>query len=159
MTAVLNSPVLSHVLSFTVSLTVDASVDLLISDSPPTVLPIQNPGPAAPTAATHRITSPTKPAATAMKQSKPTPTTTTQQTTTSQQLVTTARTTVQPTTPVTQGTTQASDTRVKMGPRVDASPTAVTRNEPKTRLSWTESPVDQPKTTKKPGRHSSVLPE
>lgn len=158
----LHSPLLSHFLSFTVSLTVDTSVDLLISDSPTTVFPIQNPGraptqqPAAPTTATHQISTTTKPAATTMKQTESTPTTTpnpttTKQTTTSQQQFTTARSTVQPSTPVTQSTTKASDTSINMGPPVDASPTAATWKEPKIRLSWTESPADQPKTTKKPG--------
>ncbi|XP_073346969.1 olfactomedin-like protein 2B [Pagrus major] len=37
------------------------------------------------------------------------------------------------------------------GPPIDASPTAESQPRPRSRLSWTESPADQPKTTKKPG--------
>ncbi|XP_026229426.1 olfactomedin-like protein 2B [Anabas testudineus] len=134
------------------SLAVDTSVDLLISDSPTTVFPIQNPGPAptqrptAPPAATHRITPTTNPADTNMKLTTILTPTTTKPTTTSHQ----ATTIVQRTIPGTQGSTKAPDTRISTIAPMNASITAASRKEPKSRLSWTESPVDQPKTTKKP---------
>ncbi|XP_044076095.1 olfactomedin-like protein 2B [Siniperca chuatsi] len=69
---------------------------------------------------------------------------TTKLTTTSKQTTIT----IQPTLHVNQHTTSPSDTNI--GPPIDASPTAESRTGPKSRLSWTESPADQPKTTKKP---------
>ncbi|XP_054458598.1 olfactomedin-like protein 2B [Anoplopoma fimbria] len=70
--------------------------------------------------------------------------TTTKPTTTSQQTTTTIRATPH----VNQHTTSPSDTNI--GPPIDRSPTADSRPGSKSRLSWTESPADQPKTTKKP---------
>ncbi|XP_071346918.1 olfactomedin-like protein 2B [Trachinotus anak] len=154
------------------TLTTNTSVDVLISDQfpPPTTPPIQSPGPAAtvstdykdesrsPTkrltdqpTTTQKTTATTKPAPTTTKPTTeittatPEPTTT-KLTTTSPQ-TTTPRT--QPTTSVTQHSTSASDTNI--GPPADASPTAGSQPGPKSRLNWTESPADQPKTTKKPG--------
>lgn len=49
-----------------------------------------------------------------------------------------------------------SDTDIN--PPIDVSLVADSQPEPKSRLIWTESPVDQPKTTKKPGRDSSSVP-
>lgn len=156
-------------------------------DQPPPArtLPIQNPGPA-PTVSTEpdykdlsrRLGSPaptqrptdhsnttkqpttaTKPVPTTMKPTTETTTpkpTTTKLTTTSRQ-TTTLRTTIQPTTPITQHSTSASDTSID--PPIEVSATAESRLGPKRRLSWTESPADQPKTTKKPGRdtYSAVV--
>ncbi|XP_040912121.1 olfactomedin-like protein 2B isoform X2 [Toxotes jaculatrix] len=146
---------------------------------PPRTFPIQNPGPAptvstepdtkdqsrrlnnpAPTqrptdrpTTTQPTTTTTKPAPTTVKSTTEKATTTTPKptttklTTTSQQ-TTTFRTTIQPTTPVTQHKTSASDTNI--GRPIDESPTAQPKPLPRSRLSWTESPADQPKTTKKP---------
>ncbi|XP_072220275.1 olfactomedin-like protein 2B [Leuresthes tenuis] len=62
---------------------------------------------------------------------------------------TTSRATAQLTTPATLHTTSPSDTNIK--PTVDASPTvAPSQPRPRSRISWTESPADQAKTTKKP---------
>ena len=83
----------------------------------------------------------------------PNPTTTTTKLTTTSQQTTTTTTTTQATTPLTQHSTSASSSNIR--PPVDASPTAGSQQEPKRRLSWTESPKDQPKTTKKPGRDTS----
>ncbi|XP_042372944.1 olfactomedin-like protein 2B, partial [Plectropomus leopardus] len=58
------------------------------------------------------------------------------------------QTTLQPSQHAHQHTTAPSDTII--GPPIDASPTAVSRPGFRTRLVWTESPADQPKTTKKP---------
>ncbi|XP_018533916.1 olfactomedin-like protein 2B [Lates calcarifer] len=159
------------------TLPVNTSLDLLISDQlpPGRTLPIQKPGPAptvstdpdnkdlsrrqssyAPTqqptdhpTTTQQTTTTTTPAPSSMKLETTTTTkpTTTKVTTTSQQ-TTTARTTIQPTTPVTQQSTSASDPNI--GPPNDESPTAESKPGPKSRLSWTESPGDQPKATKKP---------
>lgn len=164
----LNSPLLSHFLSFTVSLAVDTSVDLLISDSPTTAFPIQDPGPAptqqptAPSATTHKITTTTKSAATTIKQTaESTPTSTPKPTTTkltaTSRRATSAKTTVQPTTPVSQGTTKTSNTNINIGPPTAAFSTAGSWKERKSQLSWTESPADQPKTTKKPGRDTYTV--
>ncbi|XP_076601384.1 olfactomedin-like protein 2B [Chaetodon auriga] len=153
------------------TLTTNASVDLLISD--------QLPGPStsvhaeldfqdlsrtrsklaptqqstAPSTTTPQTTTTTKPAPTTIGQTTklttttppkiPKPTTdklraTSQQTTT----------TVEPTMHVNQHTTSASDTNIN--PPIDASPMAESQPGPRSRLSWTESPADQPKTTKKP---------
>ncbi|XP_019956021.2 olfactomedin-like protein 2B [Paralichthys olivaceus] len=78
----------------------------------------------------------------------PNPTTTTKLTTTSLQ-TTTATTTTQATTSLIQHSTSASNPSTS--PPVDAPPMAEPQRGPKSRLSWTESPKDQPKTTKKPG--------
>ncbi|KAK2843968.1 hypothetical protein Q5P01_010627 [Channa striata] len=59
-----------------------------------------------------------------------------------------ARTTVQPTSVFTQRAAKASVTNIETP--ADASPTAASQPRPKSRLSWTESPADQPKATKKP---------
>uniref|UniRef100_A0A8D2ZHN2 Olfactomedin-like 2Bb n=1 Tax=Scophthalmus maximus TaxID=52904 RepID=A0A8D2ZHN2_SCOMX len=158
---------------------VDTSWDVLISDQlpPARTLPIQNPGPA-PTVSTepdHKDLSwksssraptqrPTNPPSTTQQTTTATKTepttmepttavaattalkhTTTKLITTSPQTTTTAR----PTTPVTQLSTSASDTNI--GRPVGASPTAGSQLGSKSRLSWTESPADRPKTTKKPG--------
>ncbi|XP_032387290.1 olfactomedin-like protein 2B [Etheostoma spectabile] len=56
--------------------------------------------------------------------------------------------TTQPTRHANQGPTSLSD--INISPPTDASPTAESRPGPKSRLSWTENPADQPKTTKKP---------
>ncbi|XP_060939655.1 olfactomedin-like protein 2B [Limanda limanda] len=148
---------------------------------PDRTLPIQDPGPAPTVStgpdgeeASRRVSSPAptqpptdppttpqqttttaKPAPTTIQatiavttSTAPNPTTTTTKlTTTSQQTTTT--TTTQATTPLTQHRNSASSSNVS--PPVDASPTAGSEQEPKRRLSWTESPKDQPKTTKKPG--------
>ncbi|XP_034468925.1 olfactomedin-like protein 2B [Hippoglossus hippoglossus] len=120
------------------TLTAHTSWDLLISDQlpPDRTFPIQDPGPA-PTVSTEpdgkeasrRVSSPapTQPL--------------TDHPTTTQQTTTTAK--PAPT------TIQASSSNIS--PPVDAPPTAGSQQEPKRRLSWTESPKDQPKTTKKPG--------
>ncbi|XP_028283384.1 olfactomedin-like protein 2B isoform X2 [Parambassis ranga] len=82
-------------------------------------------------------------APTTSHQTKPAPTTIKQTTPT-----TTATTTAQPSTPVqTQLTTSTSDTNISKPILVPP----VSQPAPKSRLSWTESPADQPKTTKKPG--------
>ncbi|XP_061587968.1 olfactomedin-like protein 2B [Cololabis saira] len=73
--------------------------------------------------------------------------TTLKETSTSQP--TTSTGTVQPTMPVTLHMTSPSNTNVSAA--ADESPTALPQSKPRSRLSWTESPADQPKTTKKPG--------
>ncbi|KAG7524583.1 hypothetical protein JOB18_014013 [Solea senegalensis] len=149
-----------------------SSWDLLISDQLPPLrtLPIQRPAPAPTVSAELDLRdlsrresnpTPTRQPTSRRTTTKPTPTTAvpapttvipstaapeptpTTPTTTSQQ-TTTQRTTPQPTT---QHSTAASHTR----PPVDTSPTAAPQAGPKSRLSWTESPADRPKATKKPG--------
>ncbi|XP_017277647.1 olfactomedin-like protein 2B isoform X2 [Kryptolebias marmoratus] len=63
----------------------------------------------------------------------------------------TAKVTATPhrTTPVTERPTSPSDTNIS--PPSDPLPTAVLHPKPKSKLSWTESPADQPRATKKPG--------
>ncbi|XP_034744138.1 olfactomedin-like protein 2B [Etheostoma cragini] len=56
--------------------------------------------------------------------------------------------TIQPTRHANQDPTSLSE--INISPPTDASPTAGSRPGPKSRLSWTENPADQPKTTKKP---------
>ncbi|KAL7387201.1 hypothetical protein ABVT39_019831 [Epinephelus coioides] len=73
---------------------------------------------------------------------------TTSQPTTTKLTTTSQQTTIQPTQHVNQPTTLPSDTTI--GPLIAASPTAESRRGFKSRLVWTESPADQPKTTKKP---------
>ncbi|KAM6918243.1 olfactomedin-like protein 2B [Xenentodon cancila] len=73
--------------------------------------------------------------------------TTLKETSTSQR--TTSTGTVRPTMPVTLHMTPPSNTNVSA--LVDEPSTAVPRSRPRSPLSWTESPADQPKTTKKPG--------
>ncbi|KAM3603813.1 uncharacterized protein V6R79_002482 [Siganus canaliculatus] len=153
--------------------TSDGSVDLVISDQvPPTrTFPTKSPGPTAtaitdmnfqnqsrrlsrpaptqpptaPPTTVQQTTTTTQAAPTTIKQTTelttemPTTTTTPKATTT--KLTTTSQqttTTIQPTLNVNQQTTSSSGTNKD-------PPTG-----PKTRLSWTESPVDQPKTTTKP---------
>ncbi|KAG7235754.1 hypothetical protein INR49_002256 [Caranx melampygus] len=148
----------------------DAS-DVLISDQLPLARtsPIQNPGPV-PTVSrdnedlpgrptqpptdhpttTAQTTAATKPAlttirtATKMTTTSPKPTTTP---TTTPQQTTTPRT--QPTTTVPQPNTSAADTNID--PPANASPAVESQPRPRSRLSWTESPADQPKPTKRPG--------
>lgn len=170
----------SNFSSFTATLTTDASVDLLISDQLPgpstsvsAELDLQDlsrtrsrPAPTQqstdPSTTSPRTTTTTKPAPTTIKPTTKLTTstppkiaklTTTELRTTFQQTTTT----IQPTMHVNQHTTSASDTNV--GPPIDASPTADSQPGPKSRLSWTESPADQPKPTKKPGRdtYNTVL--
>ncbi|XP_078120993.1 olfactomedin-like protein 2B isoform X2 [Sander vitreus] len=156
------------------TLTTNVSVDLLISDPlPPTrTFPTKSPGPSttvstqldfqdlsmtlsrpaptqqptAPPTTTQQTTTPTKPVPTTIKPTTKltTKSTTTKRTTTSQQNTTT----IQPTRHANQDTTSLSDTNIS--PPTAASPTAESRPGPKSRLSWTENPADQPKTTKKP---------
>ncbi|XP_022062633.2 olfactomedin-like protein 2B [Acanthochromis polyacanthus] len=131
------------------TLTSDTSLDLLISDQlPPTEDEIVITRPekdrsTAPPTASQQTTTATKPAPTTIKPTTEFTPTTTKLTTTSQQTTTT---TVRPTISVTQHTASSSDTNIR--PPIDASPTAASKS--KSRLSWTESPADQPKTTKKP---------
>ncbi|XP_026168566.1 olfactomedin-like protein 2B [Mastacembelus armatus] len=114
--------------------TVSDSKDL--SQRPTSPSPTQQP--TAPPTTTQQITTTTKPAPTTVNPVTELTTTTTAEPTTIKSATTsqttTAKATVQPATPVAQHTTSVSPT--------------VTG--PKSRLSWTESPVDQPKTTKKP---------
>ncbi|XP_008298186.1 olfactomedin-like protein 2B [Stegastes partitus] len=144
------------------TLTSDVSLDLLISDQlPPTVdktvttkpdkdlsRSLSSPAPTAPPTTSRQTTTTTKPTPSTIKPTTEiTPTTTIRPTTTklttpSQQ---TTRTTVRPST---QQTASPSDTIIR--PPSDASPTATSKPGPKSRLSWTESPTDQLKTTKKP---------
>lgn len=150
----------------------NASVDLLIADElpPSKASPTKSPGPSTtvitepdiqdpsrrlrwseptqqPTtlpATTQPTTTTTKPAATTIKPSTESTTnikpTTTKLTATSQQTTVT----IKPTMHVIQQTTLPS------GPSTDASPIERSRAGPRSRLSWTESPADQPKATKKP---------
>ncbi|XP_059200521.1 olfactomedin-like protein 2B [Centropristis striata] len=76
----------------------------------------------------------------------PTTTTTPKPTTTKLNPTTSQQTTIQPTRPANQQTT-ISDNKA---PPTDASLRAQPPPRPKSGLSWTESPADQPKTTKKP---------
>lgn len=110
--------------------------------------------PTAPLTTTQQTTTKTKPAPTTVK---PTTKLTTNKPTTPKPTTTKLATTYQQSTtsipltlPVNQHATSPSDTNI--GPPIDASPTVESRPGPKTRLTWTESPADQPKTTKKPGR-------
>ncbi|XP_023259841.1 olfactomedin-like protein 2B [Seriola lalandi dorsalis] len=140
--------------------------DVLISDQlPPTrTSPTHNPAPAPtvgrdykdppprtasqppkdPPTTTQQTTTATKPAPTA---TKPTPEPTTAKLATTSQQTTTPRT--PPTTPVAQRNASASDTNI--GAPTAAPPTAESVQGARSRLTWTESPADQPKTTKKPG--------
>lgn len=61
-------------------------------------------------------------------------------------------TTIQPTMDSNQHTTIPLDTNI--GSPIEESSLVESQAEPKSRLSWTESPADQPKTTKKPGRQA-----
>ncbi|XP_074506253.1 olfactomedin-like protein 2B [Sebastes fasciatus] len=154
--------------------TTNASVDLLISEPlPPTrTFPTKSPGPST-TVSTQLdfqdlSRRPSRPAAT---QQPTTPPTTTQQTTTTTKPVPTTviptaelTTSIPPTTPkptTAELTTTSRQTTVTIqptrhvdqhttSPTVDASPMADPQPASKSRLSWTESPADQPRTTKKP---------
>ncbi|XP_040924180.1 olfactomedin-like protein 2B isoform X2 [Betta splendens] len=124
------------------SLPVDASVDSPLSDSPTAARPIHTPHPvptqrpAAPTAARQRVPTTAKPAATSVG---PRATTTPPP----------ARAaSARSTTPADLGTSKASE--IKPEPPTAASPTDSSLKEPRSRLSWTESPADQPRITKKP---------
>lgn len=138
------------------SMTVPTKHD--IKDFPRTLkMPASTRQPTAPPTTTQQTTPTTKPAPTAVKTTIQSTTsiqpttqtpTTTKLTPTSQQTTTTT-TTTQPPWPVTQHKSSPSDTNIS--PPIDVSPTAASRQGSKTRLSWTESPADQPKTTKKPG--------
>ncbi|XP_036941240.1 olfactomedin-like protein 2B isoform X3 [Acanthopagrus latus] len=103
---------------------------------PPTVSPIaakKNPKPTRP--------APIKPTTETTPTTANSPTiklTTTQQTTT----------TTQP--PVRVSQHSISVPGANKGPPIDASPTAESKSRPRSRLSWTESPADQPKATTKP---------
>ncbi|XP_034071319.1 olfactomedin-like protein 2B [Gymnodraco acuticeps] len=57
-------------------------------------------------------------------------------------------TTIRPT--ITQRNNQQTISLSDMSPPINASPTAKTQPASRSRLTWTESPADQPKTTKKP---------
>lgn len=61
-------------------------------------------------------------------------------------------TTIQPTMDSNQHTTSPLNTNI--GSPIEESPLVESQAEPKSRLSWTESPADQPKTTKQPGRQT-----
>ncbi|KAM7378758.1 hypothetical protein PAMP_004357 [Pampus punctatissimus] len=151
------------------------SVDLLISDqlSPTRITSTRSPRPSVTVPTKHDIkdlprtlsmSTPTRqptPPPTTVQQNTPTTkpapttvktmiqsTTSIQPTTTTSQQTTTTTTTTQPPRPVTQKKVSPSDTNIR--PPVDVPPTATSQQRSKTRLSWTESPADQPKTTKKP---------
>lgn len=100
-----------------------------------------------PTTRTTPTTTTTTTTTTAPTAPTTTTTTTTKLITTSKQTTTTT-TTTQPPSPVTQHKSSPSDTNIS--PPIDVSPTATSEQGSKSRLSWTESPADQPKTTKKP---------
>ncbi|XP_029380948.1 olfactomedin-like protein 2B [Echeneis naucrates] len=140
------------------TLTEKASVDLLISHLLPLTRtsPKQNPGPAL-TARTDKESlvpeftpGPTQQPSDCSTTTKAAPTTidsTTKMTTTTKLITTSLQTATlraQPTTPAAHHSTSVPDT-------TETSPTAAPGQAPKSRLSWTESPADQPKTTKKPG--------
>ncbi|KAM9323347.1 olfactomedin-like protein 2B [Pholidichthys leucotaenia] len=104
---------------------------------------------------TQRTTTTAKPTPSTIKASTQTTTTatTTKPTTikleTTSHQTTTTRPIIQPSTPATQQTTAPSDTNIS--PPIHASPTVASQPRSKSRLTWTENPADQPKTTKKPG--------
>ncbi|XP_030608210.1 olfactomedin-like protein 2B [Archocentrus centrarchus] len=138
--------------------TTTSSVDLLISEQ----LPFNRPSktiiepdhkyiPLTGSSLTHQPTAPssTSQETTTATQPARSSTTTTKPTTTTSQKSSTTRTAIKPTAPSTQQTTLPSDTNIS--PPIDASPTSTPQPKPKSRLSWTESPADQLKTTKKPG--------
>uniref|UniRef100_A0A672F6Z2 Olfactomedin-like protein 2B n=1 Tax=Salarias fasciatus TaxID=181472 RepID=A0A672F6Z2_SALFA len=150
--------------------TAKASVDLLISDQVPPTQPLltERPGPVtgepdrvstttakpeASTATSQQHTEGTTPPPSTVKPTElpttttPIPTTTRRTTTT--QITTTTTNPPPPTTPASQRTTSLSGTSV--GSPTEPVPTAAPQPKPRSRLSWTESPADQPKTTKKPG--------
>ncbi|XP_069029385.1 olfactomedin-like protein 2B [Embiotoca jacksoni] len=122
----------------------DKNLPRTLSSSAPTNKPT------APPTTSQQTTTTTKAAPTTIKlETKSTTTTTskpttTEQTTTSQQ-TTTTRAAAQPPMPVTLQTISPSDTNI-------GSPVVASPSQPgsKSRLSWTESPADQLKTTKKP---------
>ncbi|XP_041849693.1 olfactomedin-like protein 2B [Melanotaenia boesemani] len=130
--------------------------DLLISGKAPFIRTFLN------SPKTPNISSPTQPkASSTTSKTKSTPSiikptvaftpTTPKQTTmmiTTVQQTTTTRSTIKPTTPVVLHTTTPSDTN--FSPPIDALPTAPSQPRPRSRLSWTESPADQQKTTKRP---------
>ncbi|XP_035526471.1 olfactomedin-like protein 2B [Morone saxatilis] len=148
--------------STTGTLTTKASEDVLISDQLPhtRTFPTKSAGPSlnrpaptqqptAHTTTTRQITTTTKPVPTTIKPTAELttnlPAKTTKLTTTTQQTTTTS---IQPTMHINQHTTSPLDTNI--GPPSDAAPIADSQPGPKSRLSWTESPADQPKTTKQP---------
>ncbi|KAK1879783.1 Olfactomedin-like protein 2B [Dissostichus eleginoides] len=130
--------------------TTNASVDLAISEPPPPTrtFPSKSPGPSTTVSiqldSTHSSRSVSRPAPT---QQPTAPQTITKQTTTT---TTPVPTTIRPT--ITQRNNQQnislSDTN--MSPPINASPKAKSQPASRSRLTWTESPADQPKTTKKP---------
>ncbi|XP_038574824.1 olfactomedin-like protein 2B [Micropterus salmoides] len=138
--------------------TASASVDLLISDQ---LRPTRSSGPSTAVTtgldfqdeSTRRITPTTtqkttttnKPTPTSFK---PTPELTTNVPPTAPKPTTAKLTTTSQQTTLAIHTTSPPDTNV--GPPIDASPTVESQPGPKSRLSWTESPADQPKTTTKP---------
>ncbi|XP_047446674.1 olfactomedin-like protein 2B [Mugil cephalus] len=104
-----------------------------------------------PSTTSQQTTRTTKPAPSTIKLTTESTTTTTPKPTTTKQTTTSRQTTAfttttQPTIRVDQNTT--SDTNIRSA--IDASPTVSSQSVVKSRLSWTESPADQPKTTKKP---------
>ncbi|XP_070775446.1 olfactomedin-like protein 2B [Enoplosus armatus] len=159
------------------TLTASASVDL-DQLPPPVTFPTKSPGPSTTVNTEQDVQDPSRRPSGPVPTQQPTaPPTTTQQTTiatkpapttirpttelttnippttpkpTAAKLTTTSQQTtipVQPTLHVNQHTTSPLDTNT--GPPIK-SHTAESRPRPKSRLSWTESPADQPKTTKKP---------
>ncbi|KAF7647244.1 hypothetical protein LDENG_00175350 [Lucifuga dentata] len=136
----------------------NASLDILISDQIPPIPPILIPSPGLQATAVPQLYSkdearrPTQPATTQQPTDSPS---TTKQTTTTTKLTTTTiamtTTTPQPTITnrVTSSTQHTAGTKPgDAGRPIDALPTATESPPIRSRLSWTESPADQPATTK-----------
>ncbi|XP_075993299.1 olfactomedin-like protein 2B [Genypterus blacodes] len=138
------------------SLPGQAAVDLLISDQIPQTPPflMETPGLQATAPSEPQPTDPERrPTTRVPSTTKHTPTTAKTTTTTIKPPLLTTTTPAAMTTPnptTTHTSTPPLWNGASTGPPIDASPTATESPPSRKRLSWTESPADQPETTKKP---------
>uniref|UniRef100_A0A3Q2UZ29 Olfactomedin-like 2Bb n=1 Tax=Haplochromis burtoni TaxID=8153 RepID=A0A3Q2UZ29_HAPBU len=139
------------------SVTTKSSVDLQVSEQLPpnrpsktTIKPDPKDIPLTSSSPSHPPTAPPSTSQQTITATQPvrSSTTTPKPTATTQKSLTT-RTAIHPTAPVSQYTTSPSDTNIT--PPIGAAPTSAPHSRTKSRLSWTESPADQPMVTKKPG--------
>ncbi|XP_039895481.1 olfactomedin-like protein 2B [Simochromis diagramma] len=139
------------------SVTTKSSVDLQVSEQLPpnrpsktTIKPDLKDIPLTSSSPSHPPTAPPSTSQQTITATQPvrSSTTTPKPTATTQKSLTT-RTAIHPTAPVSQYTTSPSDTNIT--PPIGAAPTSAPHSRTKSRLSWTESPADQPMVTKKPG--------
>ncbi|CAI5642286.1 olfactomedin-like protein 2B isoform X1 [Oreochromis niloticus] len=139
------------------SVTTKSSVDLQVSEQLPrnrhsktTIKPDLKDIPLTSSSPSHPPTAPPSTSQQTITATQPvrSSTTTPKPTGTTQKSLTT-RPAIRPTAPVSQYTTSPSDTNIT--PPIGAAPTSAPQSRTKSRLSWTESPADQPTVTKKPG--------